>query len=58
MSLPNISPGGSVIPTQLEADFDIFSDPSSPTSSGVVITTCGSTPHAGMMSRPTLRLNN
>ena len=53
MTLPNISPGGSRTPIALPSDFDIFSTPSVPTSSGSVITTWGSSPSARMRSRPT-----
>ncbi|MNY35752.1 hypothetical protein D3C86_1701820 [compost metagenome] len=38
-------------------DFDIFSTPSSPTSSGMVRMHCGSWPYSFCSSRPTSRLN-
>ena len=44
ISLPNCSSAGSVMPTQLSSDFDIFRTPSMPSSSGIVSTTCGSVP--------------
>ena len=44
ISLPNCSSAGSAMPTQLSSDFDILRTPSSPSSSGIVSTTCGSMP--------------
>ena len=58
MSLPKISAGGSSMPIALPSDLDIFSTPSSPTSSGSVMTTCGSSPSSRMRSRPTSRLKS
>ncbi len=57
ISLANMSFAGSAMPIVLPLDFDIFSTPSMPSSSGIVMMHCGSCPYSACSARPTSRLN-